>query len=141
MDMDDIDRSPVRIEGARELRRSLRKAGIALKDLKAVNKAAGDVVHGRASTTAPVGSRTKRARARRLKDTLRVFATSTGARIRAGAKSVPYAAPIHWGWAKRNIAAQPFISDAARATEPNWLRLYYQKITELVNSIQGAEAQ
>ena len=139
--MDDAARAPIRIEGARELRRSLRHAGVAIKDLKAVNKSAGDVVHDRAAMTSPVGSRTKRARARRLKDTLRVFATATGARIRAGAKSVPYAGPIHWGWKKRKITAQPFISDAARNTEPQWLRLYETHIHEIINNIQGAASK
>lgn len=127
----------VEIRGARELRRHLRKAGVDMKQLKPVNKAAGEIVKTAATRTAPVGTRIKRAKTKRLKDTLAVFATTTGARIRAGSKSVPYAGVIHWGWPKRGIKAQPFIADEAKKTEPQWLRLYEKHMEKIIDSIEG----
>ncbi|WJZ03475.1 hypothetical protein [Corynebacterium freiburgense] len=128
----------VEIEGARQLRASLRRAGIDMKQLKAVNKSAGEIVKTASVAVAPVGSRTKRARVRRLKDTLTVFSTQTGARIRLGAKSVPYAGPIHWGWFARNITPNPFVAEQAQKTEPTWLRLYEEHVKNILNTIEGA---
>lgn len=124
----------VEVHGARELRRSLRKAGADMKQMREVNKAAGEIV-GRAShQRAPVSTLGKK---QHLRDTIRVFATQTRARIRLGAKAVPYAAPIHWGWPKRGIKANPWVSEAAQNTEPAWLRLYEHHVNKILNQIEG----
>ncbi len=64
-----------------------------------------------------------------LKATLKPAKTATYAAARAGLNSVPYANPIHWGWARvgakhkgklrpggprsfRNVPPQPFFSEA-----------------------------
>ncbi|AEV51845.1 hypothetical protein RoPhRRH1_gp11 [Rhodococcus phage RRH1] len=45
---------------------------------------------------------------------------------------------IHWGWPQRNIAAQPFLSEAAQATESTWSELYWDELQRLIESIEGA---
>lgn len=124
----------IEIHGAKELRRSLRKAGADMKQMREVNKAAGEIVARAARGKAPVSTLNKRTH---LRDTIRVFATQTRARIRLGAKPVPYSAPIHWGWPKRSIKANPFVSHAAQETEPAWLRLYEHHVNKILDQIEG----
>lgn len=94
----------VRIEGLRDLRRDLRAMDRALpKQLNASLRAAMKPVIGAARAPHLTG---------RLAASLRPFATARAAGVRS---SLPYAAPIHWGWPRRNIKAQPFISEAAES--------------------------
>lgn len=120
----------VRVAGARELRRTLKAAGDDLADLKSAHKAAGDIVVRRADSTAPRVSG-------RLERSTRAGAAAGSATIRAGGRKVPYANPIHWGWPRRHITAQPWISAAAKDTEPEWLRLYQAAVDKIINTIRG----
>jgi hypothetical protein len=122
---------PDRIEvvGARRLRATMKRAGIDLQELKTAHREAADiVVH---NTRAPAVSG-------RLAATVRPGATKTMAIVRAGYASVPYAGPIHWGWPRRNIRAQPFLSEAATSSEPTWLQAYEREIDDIINRIEGA---
>lgn len=121
----------IKVEGARELRASLRRAGEDLSDLKAAHAAASGVVVAASRIRAPH-------RSGRLAGSVRGSGTATKALIRAGGVSVPYANPIHWGWKARGIAAQPFITDAAQNTEPVWTVLYERQVELIVNRIRGA---
>lgn len=125
----------VKIEGARQLRRTLKDAGDDLNDLKEVNRAAAAVAANRAKTWAPRASG-------RLAGTVRSSGTKTAGIVRAGnnrktASGVPYANPIHWGWPGRNIKANPFLSYSAQATEPRWLKLYENYIEKTLSKIRG----
>lgn len=121
----------VEVEGARELRRTLKRAGDDLGDLKDANQRAGQFVANAGSQRAPhlTGA---------LAGALRASRVAGGATIRAGSASVPYAGPIHWGWPAHNIKAQPFLSDAATETEPEWLPIYEEDIAKIVDRIEGA---
>ena len=55
-----------------------------------------------------------------------------------GRKSVPYAGPIHWGWPRRNISPNTWVVDAARATEPQWLRAFVRDIDKALDKVEGA---
>ena len=55
----------------------------------------------------------------------------------AGGASLPYAGPIHWGWPARRIEAQPFIADAAQATEPIWIPAYEADVQAAVDLVNG----
>lgn len=125
----------VKIDGARQLRRTLKDAGDDLNDLKEVNRAAAAIAANRAKTWAPKVSG-------RLAGTVRSSGTKTAGIVRAGnnrktASGVPYANPIHWGWPARNIKANPFLSYSAQATEPRWLRLYENYIDKTLSKIRG----
>ena len=131
--MADVDRSAglVRVEGARELRRTLKDASHSLDNLKDAHAAAGAIVVPEAKAGAPVVSG-------RLAGSVRSTGTQTAAVVRAGYASVPYAAPIHWGWAKRGIKARPFISQAAVRTQPRWLEAYHKAVQHILDKVKGA---
>lgn len=125
----------LKIEGARQLRRTLREAGSDLTDLKAANAQAASIVSSRAKSWAPT-------RTGRLQSSVRSSGTKTAGIVRAGnnrkSKSgVPYAAPIHWGWKARNIKANPFLSYSAQATESTWIRLYEQLVNKALSKVKG----
>ena len=50
---------------------------------------------------------------------MRASRLAKGVRVSVGRATVPYAGAIHWGWPARNISAQPFLTDAAKQTEPD----------------------
>lgn len=121
----------VKVEGAREFRRAARKAGIDLKQMREVHRAAANIVVGKARGWAPKVSGS-------LAGTIRAGATQTAGIVRAGNNrkskaGVPYAPPIHWGWKARNIKANPFLSYAAQATEVQWLEIYHDKVEEILD--------
>lgn len=120
----------IRIEGQRELRKSLRQAGDDLEDLKAAHKAAAEVAAGGAKPHVP-------RRTGRLAGTIRPGGTKTGAVIRAGRKAVPYAGPIHWGWEARGIEPQEFLADGAKDTEPQWVELFYKALNKSLKKVKG----
>lgn len=124
-------RPAVEVEGARQLRRTMRKAGLDLQQLKDAHAAASRIVAAAATSRAPI-------RTGRLQSTIRAAGTTTAGIVRAGYKSVPYAGPIHWGWPARSITADPFLVDAAADTESSWIGAYERNIAAIINTIEGA---
>lgn len=124
--------SPVyQVEGGRELRRTLKQAGDDLQDLTAAHREAAEIAARASSALAPVKSG-------RLRDTIRAAGTKTAGIIRAGFARVPYAGPIHWGWRRRNIDAQPFMSQGAQDSEGRWIRVYEDYIDTAMQKVKGA---
>lgn len=119
------------VEGARELRRSLRQAGDDLGDLKDAHREAAEIAANASAALAPE-------RSGRLKHTIRAAGTKTAGILRAGKKSVPYAGPIHWGWPNRNIPADPFMATGAKNSEGEWVRVFEDHLEEITTKIQGA---
>ena len=126
-------KSPVitRVEGARELRRTLKAAGDDLEDLKAAHAEAAAIVEPVARAKAPRGE------TGRLAGSVRSSGTKTMALVRAGYASVPYAGVQEWGWPGRNIPAQPFIVPAAHETEGRWYAVYMAEVVHLLGTIRG----
>lgn len=120
----------VRVDGLDRLRTTLRRAGHDVSQFKEANRAAANVVAGAARPVAPK-------RTGRLAATVRTGATQKAGVVRAGRAKVPYAGPIHWGWPARGIEAQPFLSDTARRTEPEWGEVYDRHVDDILNSIRG----
>jgi len=123
-------RTIVRLEGARQLRRTLRQAGDDLSDLKRAHADAAAVVTPVAQAKAP-------RRSGRLSATVRGSGTKTGALIRAGFAAVPYAGVQEFGWPRRHIPAQPFVVPAARETEPQWMGMYEAEVDRLLGHVKG----
>lgn len=121
----------VRVDGARELRRTLKAAGDDLTDLKAVNATIARYVALRAAAMSP-------RRSGRLAGSVRGNQAKTMAAVRAGGARVPYAGVIHWGWPRHHIAANPFLVDAAHITEPTWTRYYLREIERIIGKVHGA---
>lgn len=154
----------VEIEGGAELRRALREANADLRDLTAVNRKVATVVATTASRMAPrrTGRLAFSVKPRATRTTASVV---VGGTILGGAVSVdgrwrgevPYAAVIHWGWPRnsrtlRNVATQfrtwtptqsgewfirpnPFITLAAKDTEPWWTDLYRRELERIVDEV------
>lgn len=125
----------VEVEGAKQLRRTLKEAGGDLKDLKAANKGAAEIAANAAAELAPV-------RSGALAKSVRAAGTQTAGIIRAGnnrktAAGVPYGGVIHWGHPARGIKANTFVTDAAQQTESVWVNLYIDKMNETIQQIEG----
>jgi len=127
------------VKGAARLRKTLRQAGDDLSDLKEANARAAGIVQPAASNLAPKASGA-------LASSGRSSGTKTGGMVRFGSKRVPYAGVIHFGterakdpfWQKRRIKGRPFATDAATATQPQWLNIYQQAVEAAIARIQGA---
>ncbi len=121
----------VRVTGARELRRTLREAGEGFGDLKAAHRSAAQIAAEASADLAPK-------RSGKLAATIRAGATATRGEVRAGKKSIPYALPIHWGWFKRNIRPNPFVSRGAQDSEGRWLPVYEKAVDDIIQKVEGA---
>jgi hypothetical protein len=51
--------------------------------------------------------------------------------------TVPYAAPIHWGWRARNISAQPFLTQGIEASQKTWTAAYEAELQTDLNKVKG----
>lgn len=120
----------VEVEGARQLRRTLRQAGDDLEDLKDANKQAAEIAATGARRAAPVLSGA-------LSGDIRAAGTKTAGVVRAGRKRLPYAGPIHWGWPARGIAAQPYLTEGAQQTETVWVPLYEEELDKALAKVKG----
>jgi hypothetical protein len=121
----------VRITGHKEARKRIR--GIldemdqqaARGELKNMNQEAAQIVADRAVGLVPVQTGT-------LRDTIRAAGAQKSGRVRAGFKRVPYAGPIHFGWAARNIDPNPFLYDALDQRRREVLQHYDQQLEALI---------
>lgn len=129
--------SGVKIEGGRQLRKSLRQAGADMTQLRETNQKVADIALQQALIWCPKDTR-------KLENTLRTQASQTRARLAAGnnrttKNAVRYANPIHWGWKARGIKANPFLSYSAQATEPEWFEVYFKALLEIIDSVEGTK--
>ena len=124
-------RAGVRVEGARELRRELKAAGVELDSLKAAHDEAARYVAARAQAAAP-------RRTGALASTVRGAGTKGRASVRAGYARVPYGPPIHWGWPARNIPPNPWVLETAESTEAQWAAIYRRAVAALLDTVEGA---
>lgn len=121
----------VTVEGVDRLVRTLKRAGVDISDLKAAHSAVAAFVAGEAAARAP-------RRSGALAGSVRGARLQSRARVSAGRSSIPYAGPIHWGWPARRISSQPFVSEAAQATEPRWSETYRRDVLAALEKVQGA---
>lgn len=123
------DEPNIKVEGQKALLRNLRKIdpelGKALKDL---NADAAQEVAKTARTLVPRRTGT-------LAESIRSSGTNRFGVVRAGKASVPYGAPIHWGWAKRHIKPQPFLYEALDARADEVVERYAMQLDELLDRI------
>ena len=118
----------VQVEGARELRKSMRAAGDKMQDLKSLHLRLADDVADTAKTLVPV-------RTGRLQKSIRGAGTKTFAAVRAGnnrVRGVPYAPVIHFGWARRGIKPQPFLYEALDDRRQEVIEAYNAEVRSLV---------
>ena len=122
------------IQGGREMRRKLKQVGDDMTDLKELHKRLADDVAGTAKTKVP-------ARSGRLQRSIRGSGTKAMAKVRAGNNrksgptSVPYAAPIHFGWAVRGIKPQPFLYEALDDRRQEVVDRYNAEVRRIVRRV------
>lgn len=116
----------VKVEGLPQLRRAFRQLEADTADLKAANAAVATAVAAASIPRAP-------RRTGRLASSVRGNRALSKATVSAGGARVPYAGPVHWGWPAHGIDPDPFISEAAQATEGAWSRIYEDAIQDAVD--------
>jgi len=121
----------IRVEGLDELVRSMKRAGQDIDELKDAHFRAAQIVATYAAQIAP-------RRSGKLAGSIKAARQVRRARVTAGRSSVPYAAPIHWGWPSHNINGDPFMSKAAQATEPEWTAAYAADVQAALDKVKGA---
>lgn len=121
----------VKVEGARQLRSALKRAGAELGELTDAHREAAALVASAAAARAPQ-------RTGRLAASIRPNASRTRARVAAGGAATPYAGPIHWGWPARNIAESLFVTEAAAELEETWLSRYEAELERIVGKVNDA---
>ena len=114
----------IKIQGAKELRRELRKMGDDMQDLKELNLDVATIVSDRAKDLVP-------RRTGNLADTIRPAGTKTAGRVRAGFKRVPYAGVIHFGFPARGIKPQPFLYDALDERHNEVFETYFKGVKKI----------
>lgn len=126
----------IEVVGLTRLRTTMRKAGMDLGQLKGLNRAAAEAVAPTARATAPVGP----AAGGHIRSSVRVGATASAGVLRAGTGlrgRFPYGGPLHWGWPARGIKAQPWLAQAAQATEGRWTEVYQEGVEGILDQIKG----
>lgn len=129
----------VKVEGLDRLRRDLKMLETGLDvELKAAGFEAAMMVAQAAGPLAPVGDPQVDSHPGRLAASLRARATRKGATVTAGTPTtVPYAAPIHWGWARRNIPANKFLLRALDMKRPAITAIYLRRIETIKRKAFG----
>jgi hypothetical protein len=117
----------IEIEGLHKMRRALIKLDDAARqDFKQAGYQAAEIVVDEAKRLVPV-------RSGRLGKTIRAHKVVSGAKVSAGRTTVPYAGPIHFGWARRNIRPNPFLYDAADNRVNDVMNEYFDQMYEIWN--------
>lgn len=122
-----------RVDGAAQLRRTLRKAGADMAEMRQVHRRVGGIILPAARAGAPVGPDA----GGHIGTTVRVGASQAATTIRAGNKRLAYGPRLHWGWLRRGQMPQTWITKAAQATEPRWTQVYFEGITNIIDTIKG----
>jgi hypothetical protein len=108
---------------SREFRRALKLVVDGTEDFKAVNAEAAQVVER--DVRVPVVSG-------RLAASIRSTGQARTGVVRAGSAGVPYAGVIHYGWPKRNIRANPFLTSALDRQEDAVVDVYRDGVADLI---------
>lgn len=127
-------RPAIEVEGSRELRAALKRFDDRLDDLKEVHADAGELVADAARPLVPVESGA-------LLDSIRTDRRASGASVLAGRSTIPYAPPIHFGWAARNIEPQPFLYDALDSRRDEIAARYASGVGDLVQRLDRETPQ
>lgn len=117
------------VVGAERLAMTMRAAAADLADMSTSNRAVGEVVRARAASNAPK-------RTGRLAGSVQVVGVDAG-EVVVGSGLV-YAPPIHYGWARHNIVAQPFMTNAISDARTTVVARYASDVATPITHIRGA---
>lgn len=120
--------SDIQLTGVREAARDLERLGVRVEDLRAA--------FGRISSEAlPVYQGFTPHRTGRLRGDFRPARTKNRAVLYVGRASVPYAGPINYGWAARNIAPANFIARGDEVMGPRAVEAIEAELNYLITTI------
>lgn len=114
-----------RVEGLTSVVRSLQAMGLEVDDLK-------DAFSTIAAEGARVASGFAPKVTGRLAGDVRGNRAKSKAVVTAGRASVPYAGPIEYGWAKRNIAPAGFLKRTDEVMQPRAIQMLEQEINRKI---------
>jgi hypothetical protein len=115
------------VQGINKLRQALLKLEEgAREDFKQAGFQAATIVVDEAKRLVPY-------RTGALAESIRAGKVVSGAKVYAGKARVPYAGPIHFGWANRNIAPNPFLYEAADRRVSEVMDAYLAQVYEIWN--------
>lgn len=114
----------MRVTGLSRTIRAMERAGADAQDMKALMHSIGSLVVNAAGP--PVLSGT-------LAGTIRAGRGKTKAVVRAGGARAPYAGVVHYGWPARDIAPQPFLTEAIQSERSDILRALEQGIADITH--------
>jgi HK97 gp10 family phage protein len=118
----------VRVDGLNKLTRALRKAGVAVQDMKAANAAVGEVV---ARSARPITPHATGA----LADSIRPAQRQSGVIVRAGGGRVRYARYVEYGTSR--MQARSYLIKGAHDSQPRWLDVYADELQKLMDKVAG----
>lgn len=121
----------IEIAGLGKLAKALKQIDEDLPaELKSINREAAEDVARLARTLVPV-------RSGRLLASIRAGSTIKSGTVKTGKAKVPYAPPIHWGWAKRGIRPNPFLLDALDRRRDEVEATYVKQLSALTDKAFG----
>jgi hypothetical protein len=121
------DAATIQVAGADRLSRTLRKAAERVaSELPTGDTAA--IIQAAARAYAPK-------RSGRLSGSL--YVTKLGPNAMQVGSALIYAPIIHYGWRAHGITANPFLTNAGRATESAWFARNQQHTQQILNSVRG----
>jgi len=118
----------ITVKGDKEFVVALKHMERDLADLRDTNLSAARIVARDARARAPK-------RSGKLGLSVRVRAKETSGSVIVGGRLVPYAGPIHNGWPRHNIAAQPFLTEALAIRASQVAEEYEQRVGALVERV------
>lgn len=113
------------VEGLRDLVRNLEKLGVEVADLKDVFLAIGNMVATDARRYAPVKSG-------KLVATIKPSKTKNKASVRAGGKKASYAGMIQYGWPRKGIKPQPFLTRSIDGNRNKAVEMMEQGLADVI---------
>ncbi len=115
----------VQVTGLAQLNKALTSIGFDFSELSEANFAIAKMVADRATTLAPKRTGALAGSIKGVKDKNKV-------RVSAGNAKVPYAGVIEYGWAKRRIKAQPYLTKAGAELRNEIKQQYENNIKEII---------
>lgn len=93
--------------------------------MRQANLEIANEVAGKARAGAPIGTAAEGDNhPGQLAGTVKAQASAVRASVTAGNAQTPYGPPVHWGWPKHNITANPFLQRGAAGVEADPVRWY-----------------
>lgn len=131
----------IKVEGLKETIRDLQALGVEKQAFVDINLEAAQILMAAASPLIPV-------RSGKLAGTMRASKTVQYAQVSLGRASVPYAAPIHYGWfydrnnfIKKNIKPNPFLSKALAQNYDEIIKRYNESVQKVLNRFNVGDTE